>query len=242
MQKYTYKGGETMKMNKKIIALVALVFGVVITGYSVAGTYAKYTSNLGSTKTDYARAAKWALNAPNSLDLFANSYFVGGTKTGSDTIVKSTEKVIAPGTKGQVDIVITGEVETNFNLSIENFTATGSLTSEDYKPIRFSLDNEKWFTIDQLQTQLNTALNTSKVYPAGKYGNNSGEYKVSVTLYWHWVFDSSNLDGDNGTGIEISKDDKDTEAATNTKDINISLILKATQSNQKADPTIIPEE
>ncbi len=228
-------------MNKKMIIFAALVFAVVITGFSVSGTYAKYVSDLGK-KTDSARAAKWTINAANTLNLFAQSYNVGGAQDGSDKIVNSTEKVVAPGTKGQVDIEVTGEVETNFKLSIENFSKTGTLTEGDYKPIRFSLDKQDWFTIDDLADKLGTALQTAKVYPAGKYGSSQGNYKVSLTLYWHWVFDTSELDSDNGDAVTISKDDKDTDAATNSKDISISFNLKATQSNQKADESIKPVE
>ena len=50
---------------KKIIAAI-LVLGVVFSSFSVAGTYAKYTSDL-STSSDTARIAKPTCDSPSPI-------------------------------------------------------------------------------------------------------------------------------------------------------------------------------
>ena len=75
-------------MNKKLTVLSVLVLAIAMTAYSVAGTYAKYTTtqNGGS---DSARVAKWKINELTAVDLFSASYIVGGEKgtTEGQTIV-----------------------------------------------------------------------------------------------------------------------------------------------------------
>ena len=82
-------------MKKKMIALVALLLAVVVTGYSVSGTYAKYTSAGGFE--DAARVAKWGITLnkelSESVNLFKDSYTQGIQSNNG-------EKVIAPGAYG----------------------------------------------------------------------------------------------------------------------------------------------
>lgn len=104
-------------MKKKSMMLGGLLAAVAVTAYSVSGTYAKYISSVDLT--DEARVAKWGFNTTNEIDLFGSSYVNTGTKyvqafkNSDDTI----DNVVAPGTKGEATIALTGEMETRFNLS-----------------------------------------------------------------------------------------------------------------------------
>lgn len=82
-------------MKKKTMVLGGLIAAVAITGYSVAGTYAKYVSS--STASDSAKVAKWTFEdgTTNTLDLFKDGAGV--------TVVKDATNrgnLVAPGTAG----------------------------------------------------------------------------------------------------------------------------------------------
>lgn len=110
-------------MKKKSMMLGGLLAAVVVTAYSVSGTYAKYISQVDLT--DEARVAKWELKATGNgqeiaadgkIDLFANSYVNNGK-----TYVKAVndDKVIAPGTKGTYTLNLDGEMETAYFLNFK---------------------------------------------------------------------------------------------------------------------------
>lgn len=112
--------------NKKMGIVAVLVMLVAITLNSVGGTYAKYISKIDMT--DEARVAKWHMDLTNGngsgnykLDLFDTSYVydVDGKE-----YVKSvdTDKVVAPGTKGESSFEITAKSEVRYTMSY-NFDA-----------------------------------------------------------------------------------------------------------------------
>ena len=121
-------------MKKKITVLGALLMAVVVTGYSVAGTYAKYVSKVDLT--DEARVARWNLTAADTctadsngnwsckkataLKLFDESYTEKGTE-GGIVYVKSLDgdKVVAPGTTGQYQVNLSGEMEVRHKFDIK---------------------------------------------------------------------------------------------------------------------------
>lgn len=93
------------RKNNKSVKTAVLLFGaVLITMSLLGGTLAKYTSDIGTAK-DEARVAKWGITKQTDkvLDMFDTSY-----KDPSDTNVtvksNTTSKVIAPGTKGEVEV------------------------------------------------------------------------------------------------------------------------------------------
>lgn len=112
-------------MKKKSMMLGGLLAAVVVTAYSVSGTYAKYISQVDLT--DEARVAKFELTATdkdgnklegsNVIDLFANSYVNNG-KTYVKA-VNNTDRVIAPGTKGTYTLNLDGEMETAYFLNFK---------------------------------------------------------------------------------------------------------------------------
>ena len=69
-----YKWGGEKDMKKRTIALVALVFAVVVTAFSVSGTYARYATK--QTGTDTARVAKWKVGEELTVNMFSESYLL----------------------------------------------------------------------------------------------------------------------------------------------------------------------
>lgn len=117
-------------MKKRTMAFGGLLMAVAMTGYSVAGTYAKYTSSIDLA--DDARVAKWSLTAADNckqdehgnyscqkatkLNLFADSYSFDGK-----LYVKSLDgdRVVAPGTKGEYQANLSGVMEVRHKFDIK---------------------------------------------------------------------------------------------------------------------------
>lgn len=165
-------------MKKKMSLLVALVFAVVLTGYSVSGTYAKYTSQ--SVGTDTARVAKWAFTIGDStsstdkdftFDLFKT---VGDTNapTADDTDVKNgtNENIIAPGTEGQFEIELANNSEVNAKYSV-----VYTVTNANNIPVEFTIDGTNW------TKDLATLNVTDKAI-------NMDGGEDSIIVRWRWTF------------------------------------------------------
>lgn len=221
-------------MKKKMTVLCGLLMAVLVTAYSVSGTYAKYTSSMETT--DSARVARWSINVgeKEALGLFQLAY-------GANDEIKSsnTDLVVAPGASGEVDINITGTAEVAYKLVVD-IDETKSVNDVRYadgnvSPIKFSLDGSNWFEYEQLETQLKTALGDNT------YAANSTLNK-SVKLYWKWAYDKAELDGMTGitatTGWDADKyDAEDTKLGTKYQgtitDAEIFAAVKASEDAWK---------
>lgn len=186
-------------MKRRTMAFGGLLMAVAITGYSVAGTYAKYISSYGIT--DEARVAKWEFEVDNTktttVDLFQSSYTIekDGT-TYSYVASKDAAKVIAPGTSGSYSYAVTGSAEVNVKVSggitLENnvkLTGIDPVTKAEvvqYDPLRFSIDGNEWLTSDEFNTKYGKASDT-KVYPA----NYKFTTELGGSIQWKWAFDAT---------------------------------------------------
>lgn len=202
-------------MKKKTMAFGGLLMAVAMTGYSVAGTYAKYVSKVDYT--DEARVAKFFLDgadqtAAQEIDLFAKSYSYGETEDGKKVYVKSLadDKVIAPGTKGEATLSISGIFETAYStfISFDNakdvviyfgLDAEGNVTEISdsasdttpyaYNPITYTVSG---VNADGTKKGLSMVLNGNmednnfygkqNVYEAEEVTNDRKEY----TIEWSW--------------------------------------------------------
>jgi hypothetical protein len=193
----------TEKQNKRKAALIALLALSVIVTSTLIGTLAKYATS--RTVSDNASAAKFGLNIPNTINLFADSY----TNVESATPGK---KVIAPGTFGQYDFSITGSSEVAYAVSA-NVTVTYSEEWGEYNPLEFSINGTTWTDLDQFKTDLSAALQSQILDPDEPYTN-------MQTIYWRWPFHTS-----------AANDIKDTEmgvaAATGTAP-KVTINIEAT--------------
>lgn len=108
-------------MKKSVLFRVALVMLVLtmVTSCFVGGTFAKYvTSGEG---TDSARVAKFGVAITANGETFATSYAAADTTaTSIATTVQASEKVVAPGTQGNMaSMVLSGVPEVAVKVSYE---------------------------------------------------------------------------------------------------------------------------
>lgn len=223
-------------MKKKMVVLGALLLAVVLTGHSVSGTYAKYTSSFDLA--DDARVAKWGfqLNGQDpqetafDLELFKTSYPASGDATKTDVL--STTEVVAPGTSGEYTFTLTGETETNYTIAIDTTGSTNTIVDGTYNPIFFRVDNGNWVNLDQLGTELNN-LYKDKVFAAGTHSETPGNHKIE----WMWAFELDN-DGTDTTLPTFTSDNAlDTKLATKATldSIHLQIKITATQSELAAN-------
>ena len=165
-----------MKKNKMMRIASVLLVAVLLSTCAISGTFAKYVST--SSGTDTARVAKWDVKISGSTMTNTMSFNLFDTvkdETGDDADddVKSanSDKVIAPGTRGQ------------FNFSIQNasevtaeYTVDYTVTNTNNIPVKFSLDGNNWKdSIDELDvSDAKTLAINATADP--------------ITVYWMWDF------------------------------------------------------
>lgn len=221
-------------MKKKMTVLAVLFLSVAVSFYSVAGTYAKYTSN--TTITDSARVAKWGIEfkdsadsvltagSENTVDLFAASYLTESTEDAADAtdvLSSNGDKVVAPGTRGSYTFKLTGTPETNFTLA---YDTTGSTIGDNLKnELLFWIDDEEEasaYNFDTLLTHL-AALSTGDVYKSGDLAATGT--KQTHTINWKWVFS----DGDDASDTTLGN-------AATPETVTLKVKVTATQSEAAA--------
>lgn len=168
-----------MKKNTRKIFVLLLIAMVAVGTYFVAGTYARYASQV--TGTSEATVAKWEWKADNvSIDLSSTKTFTFSlfdTVKEVDTTTAEehvSSGVIAPGTGGTVTVVLanTSEVDATYAVAFSVVDAG--------VPLEFSVDGSTWKTAAQI-SQLNiAATDIAKVNGT-----------ANITLKWRWAFGSS---------------------------------------------------
>lgn len=184
---------------KKMSLFALLLAAVLVTSYSVSGTYAKYTSTFSGT-SDSARVAKWAfeINDGAVTDSFTFNLFdtVNDTKTSAaetDVKVGEGETIIAPGTTGSFDIKLENLSEVN-----ATYTVDYTVTNTNSIPVEFKVGDGEW------STELADVTTPVAVNMGGQ---------DSITIQWRWTFEEEGRDaadtllGSNGTAkIEVKAD------------------------------------
>lgn len=243
-------------MKKKMMILAVLFLAVVVTGFSVSGTYAKYISAVDVT--DEARVAKWQLQykdkygvtdvteatTTQEIDLFKESYTFNG-KTYAESL--SNGNIVAPGLKGEYTFELGGVFETRFTLDlalVEDESYNTVKLSNGYDPLRFQVETyygaSKWVTYDELKYELEDAFkNAGKLreIEPGEYGDKT--YRESVTIRWAWAYDE--IDAKVINSLKDCDDEFDTllgNKAANGDALDVKLTIKAT-ATQVQDPDYI---
>ena len=196
---------EKTQKNRRGLLLIVLALMVAISGVLV-GSLAKYVTS--RVLSDQAVVAKFGLNIPNSINLFADSY----------TNVKADEdgkKIIAPGTEGQYRFEVSGTSEVAYQVSADVSIAYSD-EWEDYAPLQFSLDGDNWLDANAFQTALSGALASETMEP-------NTTYSGAQTIHWRWPFYLSD-----------SKDVQDTDmgaaaAAGNAPSVMVEIEVTAAQ-------------
>lgn len=203
---------------KKMSIFALLLAAVVVTSYSVSGTYAKYTSTFNGT-SDTARVAKWAFKVDgqpvsNTFDFNLFNTVVDTVDGNTDADVAAAGQgenaIIAPGTKGQITVALNNDSEVNakyeVNYEVDNTAGI---------PVEFSVDGNVWKdNIDALDFTEENAKSINKGATA------------DINLYWRWVYEVA----DNGNGEDIARDTKDTDLGiANSATITVTADVTVTQ-------------
>lgn len=192
-----------MKTNKMMRLASGLLVAVLLTTCVISGTYAKYvTSDSGS---DSARVAKFGVVVTATGDAFETQYEKDDTSFTLDTnTVVSTEKVVAPGTKGEMaSITLSGTPEVAVRVSYSgNFTISDNWLVNDqfYCPLVIKvgateIKGTTYTTKDEFVIAVNNAINNVDVkdYKAGT--NLSNVTDAGLNVSWEWPFEAeTNVD------------------------------------------------
>ncbi len=177
-----------MMKNKKMSILAVLVMLVVVTAYSVSGTYAKYTSTF-TGKTSTATIAKWAFeigDAAGNYVTAANDFkfdlfeTITETDGSMDTEVANNgtkNTVIAPGTKGTFTIKLKNNSEVKASYVAEFTPTVNGL------PINFKVN-------DVAATLTDGKFTVASTENLDMNGNGEADIKVD----WEWPFVTDGVD------------------------------------------------
>lgn len=188
---------------KKLSMFALLLAAVLVTSYSVSGTYAKYTSTF--TNTDTARVAKWAFSFKGNdqtvqaftFDLFNTVNDTDSTQTETD-ILNNNGSIIAPGTEGSFKIGLKNDSEVNAKYAIDfSMTETADI------PVEFSLDGQTW------ESDINELDITDK-------NINMNAAEATHTVYWRWVYEVNEAGNTTDTNLGLKGTDTIKVTATIT--------------------------
>lgn len=221
-----------MKKQNTIYKIAGLLFTLVlVTSTLVGGTFAKYTTS--ETGTDSARVAKFGVTITANGTTFAKEYAtddagVKGTITNS---VVSTDKVIAPGTKGNMaSMTLTGTPEVAVKVSYDATVElgdkwVGSSENEYYCPLEITVGNTTfkgttYESADAFENAIKTAIDGySKEYAPNTDLSTKGAESLNIS--WAWAFEGNDNVKDTYLG--------DQAVANNAATISIEVKTTVTQ-------------
>lgn len=185
-----------MKKNWTMRVGVALVALTLITSCFVGGTFAKYTT--AGTGTDTARVAKFGVTVTATGNMFADKY---DTADNAATVVsQGGEKVVAPGTKGNMaSITLLGVPEVDVKVTYEATVELNDHWVDEDGDFYFPLDiivNKQEVDLsgatsndDVISAVTNAISNYSKTYKAGKDLSTVGADSLAIS--WEWDFEGN---------------------------------------------------
>ena len=194
-----------------VLVLVLLLFLVTISSVFL-GTLSKYMTT--ESVSDDASVAKFGLNVPKTIDLFAESYTNGeAINVSSD---EEGKKIIAPGTSGYYEFEVSGTAEVAYQVSA-TIEVLYSVEWEGYEPIQFSLDGSDYTTLEAFETNLAEELSSDVKGP-------NQPYKSKQTIFWKWPFSVTD-------DTDILDTKMGQKAATDTAPtVNVELTVTAVQA------------
>ena len=205
-----------MNKNTKKIATLLLLVIVAVGSYFVAGTYAKYTSEIAGS--DDASVAKWAWEINGDTFESASDVTNGYTFDLFDTIKEADlsadetdvdTDLIAPGTGGSFDIEIINNSEVNATYAIA-FTETNTSGI----PIEYSTDGGSTWVSSV------SSVNAAATNIAMNGGSDT------VTVQWRWAF--TGAQSSNYTSTQTDATDTDLGFAANTSAPNVEVTATVT--------------
>ena len=237
-----------MNRNRLMKASAFLLVSTMATSCFVGSTFAKYVSE--GEGDDSARVAKWGVEVTVTGDGFKTSYGKDDYKSnvdGNTVISSTTEKVVAPGTKGTFGgVKITGtpevavKVETTATVDLSGWNVASG--GEFYCPLKFTVGDTTINGLDyssstaggegSFENDIKTAIQkaTTKELEANTDLSTVGN---NITYSWEWPFEKA-------TGkVANQNDELDTKLGDNAADddpsndptISITVNTKVTQIN-----------
>ena len=216
-----------MNRNRLMKASAFLLVSTMATSCFVGSTFAKYVSE--GEGSDSARVAKWGVKVEVTGDGFKTEYGKDDYESnveGNTVISSTTEKVVAPGTKGtfggvkisgKPEVAVKVETTADVQLSGWNVANDGGF----YCPLKFTVGEK---TINGLDYSKDTAGGESSFEYAIKdaiqkattkqleAGTDLSEVGDGITYSWEWPFEKA-------TGTAAIQDDiLDTKLGDNAAD------------------------
>ena len=227
----------TKKKNVLMRSAGLLLVLVLVTSCFVGSTFAKYT--VGGKGTDTARVAKFGVTITAEGTMFAEEYATddGDVKEIITKSVVSTEKVVAPGTKGNMSsIVLAGkpEVAVRVEYKVNTFKLTGWQTGDDaatteYCPLVFTVGDKTYKigdtgidTVDKLEAAVKNAIEgCSQNYEANTDLSTANTNVKVPSVSWEWAFQGA----DNGASTTAYQTDaKDTKLGDRAAEGNAATV------------------
>lgn len=227
----------TKKKNVLMRSAGLLLVLVLVTSCFVGSTFAKYT--VGGKGTDTARVAKFGVTITAEGTMFAEEYATddGDVKEIISKSVVSTEKVVAPGTKGNMSsIALTGkpEVAVRVEYKVNTFKLTGWQTGDDaaateYCPLVFTVGDKTYKigdtgidTVDKLEAAVKNAIEgCSQNYEANTDLSTANTNVKVPSVSWAWAFQGA----DNGASTTAYQTDaKDTKLGDRAAEGNAATV------------------
>ena len=172
----------------RLVAVLAVT--MMFTMCFVGGTFAKYTSS--ATGTDSAAVAKWSFKVGETDIATSDTFTFDLFKTVKDTggadeadINPADGSIIAPGTQGSFDLVLTNASQVTAQYAIDY-----TVTNNNDIPVKFSVDGGTTWTNDLADVAASDST---------KLAANSGT--TTIKVQWKWDFNGSDDSFDTALGI-----------------------------------------
>lgn len=216
-----------MKKNTMMKIASVLMIAVLLTTCVISGTFAKYTTQVGSD--DAARVAKWGFNTAsiNFEDLFASSY--NNVAAGDNTLA-----IIAPGTSGSVafefdntttapEVAYTFKVDTTGSACATNIQNNTNIT---WALAKTSEKNDAvygtWEKLIADIEALSGEADGEKAYAANEI---PAMVDTEYTILWKWNFSNT----DDGNALATNDSYLGNEAVNADQVVTLKITITAEQ-------------
>lgn len=194
-----------MKKNRMMRLASILLVATLMSTCTISGTFAKYVTS--AEGTDSARVAKWGVGIVAQAQTFSTTYAKDdGSFTLAANSVVSTDKVVAPGTKGDMStIALAGIPEVACRVSYvgtldindkwvdkdSNFycpiVITVKTTDADHNPVDKTFDGATYASATLFENAVNEYITAyTKDYVAGTNLAEQGADNLAIS--WAWPF------------------------------------------------------
>lgn len=188
------------KKGKKLVVLGAMAALLTLIGVSGSQTYAKYVED-ATVGAQSATVAKWGfVVSADGTDLFGEQYdnpdanslsVVNDGAAGVGLTINGSSEVVAPGSKGSMDIVINGQAEVDYKLSFAKPTQIKDVVLDDnsntYFPIKWQLTGT--INGNDVSSAKGTLESVMGHLDAQDTSVNAGDtLSVNLTLSWEWAY------------------------------------------------------